>query len=443
MEDVFDHTTLNQHVGTPLKVIVMGGSLGGLYTAICLKQLGYQISIFERSSTSLIGKGAGIVLNPHIMSYLRKKDPHLLERISIPSCHFNYIQHPPAPDIRISVSHSLTSYTSLYTTLLHIFGSTSYHLNRHITHIEQSQNAVTLRTADGETHSCDLLVCADGAGSDARNFLQNKGAPKYAGYIAWRGVVKANLLTPDIRQNFDKSPSYHLQSDSHALSYPIPMDEIVDGKSITTTYVNWLWYRNVSEGPLLTSLMTDTHDALRSRSVPAGFVQERHIKKMKLDANSLAQSFCKLIHLTDNPFIQPIWDIDTDKMAYGRVCVLGDAAFTFRPHIVCGTEKAMDDSLHLKACLLKSEGDIIGALLEWEKRQIRLGRDILKRGVELGQLLQSGKWPVGTPLPFGIYTKCRSLHDVKDRLEPCNSREPFRRYVAVPPTTSTSIKRYT
>ena len=46
------------------RVVVMGGSLGGLTAALVLRDAGCDVEVYERSELPLEGRGAGIVLNP-------------------------------------------------------------------------------------------------------------------------------------------------------------------------------------------------------------------------------------------------------------------------------------------------------------------------------------------------------------------------------------------
>ena len=55
--------------------VVVGGSLGGLFTGIVLKRLGHQVTIFERSPTPLLqDQGAGIVAGGETLRFLRTYD---------------------------------------------------------------------------------------------------------------------------------------------------------------------------------------------------------------------------------------------------------------------------------------------------------------------------------------------------------------------------------
>jgi 2,6-dihydroxypyridine 3-monooxygenase len=47
---------------TGASAIVVGGSIGGLTTALLLRDLGFRVDVYERTSTALDGRGSGIVL---------------------------------------------------------------------------------------------------------------------------------------------------------------------------------------------------------------------------------------------------------------------------------------------------------------------------------------------------------------------------------------------
>jgi hypothetical protein len=55
--------------------------------------------------------------------------------------------------------------------------------------------------------------------------------------------------------------------------------------------------------------------------------------------------------LIDEPMLQPIYDLESPRLAFGRVAIIGDAAFVARPHVAAGVSKAADDAAALAAAL--------------------------------------------------------------------------------------------
>jgi len=53
--------------------IVVGGSIGGLTTALLLRDLGFHVDVFERTPTPLDGRGSGIVLQPDTVRWFTER----------------------------------------------------------------------------------------------------------------------------------------------------------------------------------------------------------------------------------------------------------------------------------------------------------------------------------------------------------------------------------
>ena len=61
------------------RALVIGGSIGGLTAALLLRRLGFDVSVFERTPTSLDGRGGGIVLQPDTLRWFSecsRQDPN-------------------------------------------------------------------------------------------------------------------------------------------------------------------------------------------------------------------------------------------------------------------------------------------------------------------------------------------------------------------------------
>ena len=106
---------------------------------------------------------------------------------------------------------------------------------------------------------------------------------------------------------------------------------------------------------------------------------------------------------TDEPFVQVIVDLEVPRMVFGRVCLLGDAAFAARPHAAAGTAKAAEDGWALAAAL-SSGADLEAALAAWERDQLELGRMVVDRSRNMGLRSQSScTWyPEDQSLRFGL-----------------------------------------
>src|SRR5262249_21133850 len=102
----------------------------------------------------------------------------------------------------------------------------------------------------------------------------------------------------------------------------------------------------------------------------------------------LAPQLRDIVRLAAQPFIQPIYDVASPKMAFGRVAILGDAAFVARPHVAVGVAKAAEDAIALADALAHSN-DIEEGLKQFEQARIGVGRRVIERARHLGAHLQS------------------------------------------------------
>jgi 2,6-dihydroxypyridine 3-monooxygenase len=106
------------------------------------------------------------------------------------------------------------------------------------------------------------------------------------------------------------------------------------------------------------------------------------------------------------PFVRVVYDIAVPRMAFGRACLLGDAAFAVRPHAAAGTAKAAADGWALAAELTAAGGDVQATLAHWERSQLALGQALLARCREIGDSSQSGGGtfrPGDQRLIFGLH----------------------------------------
>jgi 2,6-dihydroxypyridine 3-monooxygenase len=386
------------------RVVVMGGSLGGLTAALTLRDAGCEVVVYERSPVPLVGQGAGIVLNPATVRYFTTRPGFNLNSVSMAPRWVRYMDQKGGTAHEAPCPYRFSSYNALYRGLLDCFEAECYHLGAAVIGFEQDNDGVKVELADGRRVRCDLLVCADGIRSTARRLLLPELALAYAGYVAWRGTVSPAELHPQIYARLHQAVTYHIRPDGHLLVYPIPVVDQSPGATTPQLHLNWLWYRNIAPGPAFDDLMTDRAGLLRDISLPPGMVQEGHLTQMRADAVRLPPPLAAIIQATAQPFIQAIVDLEPPQMAFGRVCLIGDAAFVARPHAAAGTAKAAEDAWTLSTAVAEAGGDVIAALRRWEPDQLQLGQRLVTRTRETGRRFQfESSWHEGAPLPFGLY----------------------------------------
>jgi 2,6-dihydroxypyridine 3-monooxygenase len=385
------------------RVAIAGGSLGGLNTALFLRQVGCDVTIYERSPDELEQRGAGIGFLPESYRYLDDVAGIDLDQISITTDHIRYLNRKGEVTHDFPVHYRFSSWNTVYRELLQCFGTDRYFLDHDVVRFSQDGDGVEIEFGDGSKTEVDLLVCAEGITSSARRQLLPEVEPIYAGYVAWRGTVPADVLEPETLLCLGDAITYFVYANSHILVYPIPgMDGSVDPYH---RLVNFVWYRNYKQGGDLEDLLTDRDGVLREISLPPGLAREEHVNEMRAAAQArLPRVIAEVIEKTVEPFVQVIFDVEIPKMAFGKVCLIGDAAFVGRPHAAAGTAKAADDGWALSESVASLD-TITAALLDWEPGRLKLGQSLVDRTRRVGAHSQfEDSWDPNDPeLIFGLY----------------------------------------
>lgn len=366
--------------GTP-SVAVVGGSLGGLNAALWLTEAGCDVHVYERSAQPLSSRGAGIVVQPDTVRYLEAHGTPTTA-ISTSTSARAYLSADGRAVQRMPGEQRFTSWNTLHRHLLAAMDPARHHLGAQVTGVAQDRDTATLILDDGRTVTVDLVVAADGPRSTVRERLLPGIVPRYAGYVAWRGLVAEDAVARDVGERFADTFTFAELPASQALCYPIPgpAGELQPGRRL----LNWLWYRTVAHGEDLQRVMTDRDGRLRTSSVPPGAVHPDRAARLRAEAAALLpRPFAVLAQATADPFLQPIVDLAVPRMAFGRVALLGDAAFVPRPHTAGSTMKAAYNGQTLAAWLAAAGGDVPAALAGWEDGQLELGRQLERHGKAL------------------------------------------------------------
>ena len=381
------------------RALVVGGSLGGLTAALVLRDQGWDVEILERSAVPLQGRGAGIILHPNTIRYLVERAGKAIGEIGVPASRLRYLGDDGSVAHEQPCAYRLASYFELYQGLLDAFGTEHYHLSTQLAHLDNRGDEVAVSLTNGQTLTADLVVCADGIRSTGRAILAPDAQPRYVGYVAWRGTIERDELSGRTASILRDAITYRILPHGHLLTYPIPGP---DGSVLC----NWLWYRNVAPGDQLTDLLTDRNGSTAELTVPPGSVQTKHLQALHSAAHTeLPSPIAELVQRSAEPFVQVIVDLEVPRMAFGRSCLIGDAAFALRPHIGAGTARAADDAWQLGNALRHTTGRQVPVRLKgWEAQQLSAARRAMQRARAAGRSLQSeGTWRVGDPSPFGLH----------------------------------------
>ncbi|HCB03251.1 MAG TPA: FAD binding domain-containing protein [Nocardioides sp.] len=386
------------------KVAVVGGSIAGLTAANVLRDASCEVDVYERSETLLSGFGTGIVVQPELVRYLLERTSTTLDDISVPSHEMRYFDAASGRNAgQVDAGWRFTAYNAVYQKLLDAFGTERYHLGKELVRVTPGVEGASASFADGTEVTADLVVCADGGGSVARAQLLGR-KPDYAGYVTWRGMVDQRDVSPETWDFFQDAFTYGLLPDGHIIAYPISQVSS-EGEVTGETRLNFQWYWNVDAGAALDELMTANDGSRRPVSVhfvalPASSLEQFHSRA----TNELAPVFRDLITGAPQPFVTIVADADVSQMAFDRVALIGDAAFTPRPHAAAGAAKAAADAWALADRLVEASGDVREALTAWEPERLAVGQAYLTKVRAMANALQhGGEFPPGAAeFRFGL-----------------------------------------
>jgi 2-polyprenyl-6-methoxyphenol hydroxylase-like FAD-dependent oxidoreductase len=370
------------------RAIVIGGSMSGLLSALLLRRAGWDVEIYERAEGELSGRGAGIVAQQELIARLRGLGL-ATEELGV------HITRRQIIDAQGRVTHEIecpqvaTAWERLYRLLRDSFPPERYHRGKGLANFTQDQRAVQAQFSDGETVEADLLVGADGIRSTVRQQCLPEVVPLYAGYAAWRAMIAEEAFPPETHRAVFEIMSFGLPPGEQFLSYPVagPDNDLRPGKRRT----NVIWYRPADEHTKLQWLLTDDSGKTHAISIPPPLIRREAIAEMHDAAERLlAPQFRQVVRLIEEPILQPIYDLVSPRMAFGRVATVGDAAFVARPHVGAGVSKAADDAAALVNALQQHD-DVESALRAYETARVAENYRIIEWARHLGAYLQASK----------------------------------------------------
>lgn len=367
-----------------LRAIVVGGSLGGLFAAASLRAIGWKVDVYERSVNELDSRGGGLVMQPDLLEAFRFAGIAHAPQLGVPSRDRQFLDASGAMLFRQRMPQVQTGWSVLYNTLRTGLPDDIVHSGIALSDFEQDGEGVEAILSDGERVRADLLVGADGPQSTTRSLLLPDDFPAYAGYVAWRGLLPEKLLDEGAAAQLVNAFTFQTGASHQLLTYLIPGE---DGSTLPgERRWNWVWYRPLGVGAPLDAAMTDRSGVLRSLSVPPGALSDENRASLQADAGEqLAPALATLVRATDSPFLQIIQDYRAPRLVFGRVVLLGDAAFVARPHTGAGASKAAANAVALAQRLGEAEGTIDGALAQWEAVEWPSGIRLSDFGINLGR----------------------------------------------------------
>ena len=368
-------------------VTVVGGSLGGLMVANMLLRAGHTVTVLEKAMGSLDGRGAGIVAHRPLLSVLARCGVAADAVLGVAVQERVVLGTDGEVVARTDLPQMLTSWSRLYALLRKVLPDSCYVQGASVIDVQQTPSEVTATCADGRAFTSDLLIASDGIRSTVRNLVAPEVDVNYAGYVAWRGVCDEAVLSQRTLCSVFNSFGFGLPPGEQLIGYPVAgaNNSVQRG----ARRYNFVWYRPAPDDGHLQALMTDADGVHHTQGLPPHKVSWKHLAHVRQAARDiLAPQFAEILEKTAQPFLQPIYDCCSAQIAFGRVALMGDAAFVARPHVGMGVTKAAQDAVALADCI-ETWGGSAQALLNFQAQRLREGQAIVQRARQLGAYMQS------------------------------------------------------
>lgn len=375
------------HASTRARAIIVGGSLGGLFAANLLVRNGWSVDVFERVPEELAGRGAGIVTHPELFEALAAAGIDFDDSIGVKvQSRVTFAQNGAVLSAR-DLPQTLTAWGKMYHVLRAALPDVHYHAGGTVAAVQDGPEKALVTLADGTVLHADLVIAADGFKSSIREQFLPDVKLQYAGYVAWRGLVDEAALSRETREALFEKFAFCLPPREQILGYPVA------GQGNSTTpgerRYNFVWYRATSEDIQLPNLLTDQSGKRWVGGIPPTLIRQDILADMEEAALTLlAPQFGEVVTKAKQPLFQPIFDLEVPQMAFGRIALLGDAAFVARPHCGMGVTKAASDALALVKAL-QARTDVREALADYSRERTQVGAAIVQHARHLGAYMQA------------------------------------------------------
>ena len=367
------------------RAIVIGGSMSGLLAAIMLGRRGWDVDVFERVERELADRGAGIVAQAELIARMKALGLETRD-LGVAMSTRKILDQSGALTTALECPQVLTAWQRVYRVLRDAFPAEHYHRGRGLTAFEQSGAEVVAHFAEGPPVRADVLIGADGLRSTVRQQSLPDTLPLYAGYVAWRALLPEAVIPPAVHREIFMAMAFCLPPGEQCIGYPVvgPNNELREGQR----RYNVVWYRPAEETSELPQLLTDRNGVGHSISIPPPLIRPEHATAMRAAAERLlAPQFRAIVRLIEEPILQPIYDLESPHLSFGRAAIIGDAAFVARPHVAAGLSKAADDAAALAEAL--DAEDVEPALRRFESQRLPENQKIIERARHLGAYLQA------------------------------------------------------
>jgi 2-polyprenyl-6-methoxyphenol hydroxylase-like FAD-dependent oxidoreductase len=336
-------------------VSIIGAGIGGLTTAVTLKQKGLNVTVYE-ASAEIKPVGAGIILANNAMQVFQKLGIHT--KIEKAGNKISYMRITDTQLTKISVV-DLTEYEKKYGVhniaihrgelqkiLAKEIGFNNIRLSKRLAKIEKSE-LYKLSFEDGSTIESKLVIGADGIKSIVRNQLFGKSTLRNANQTCWRGLCEIELP-----EKYD-----HEFNEAWGKGKRFGFGRIGGNKVYWYALTN---SKNTKQAKVnLTELFSEFHPNI---------------------LNIISATNKEQIFVNDIVDLKPI-----DKWQSENVCLIGDAAHATTPNLGQGACQAIEDA-YVLGKLLDNGIAIENTFKEYENLRRKKAHKIVNTSWILGKV---------------------------------------------------------
>lgn len=312
-----------------MRTIVIGAGVGGVAVALGLQQRGLDVSVFEQAS-AVTTVGAGLIIAPN--SHRLLSDEWGIDAVPSgvqpPTLHLRRWQDgrtiSEQPLGAVAVESFGAPYVAMHRAdLLDALAAKlepgTVNLRKRLTGLVQDDGGVTVAFEDGTVERADLAIAADGTRSAAAAALGESTVARPSGYAAYRGFAPKQLI-----EDVGESHNCWLGPNSHFVHYPISGGELLNFVAIVPT----------------------------SRQETEAWSSPGEVTDVRRAYTGWDPRVRRILEATDAVTLWGLYDRPVrDRLDFGRVVLLGDAAHPVLPFFAQGASLALEDAAVLSALI--------------------------------------------------------------------------------------------
>jgi salicylate hydroxylase len=377
-------------------VLIVGGGIGGMATALNFAQAGIRVRLIEKNP-EIAEVGAGMQLAPNCSRLLDRlgilqqvqanavfpkqivwMDAISGERLTCIDLGDKFIETFGYPYI---VVHRGDLLHALHQACL-ASGMVTMETNRMVIGVDERPKSMMVQCADGTRYDCDMVIAADGLWSSLRKFVCDDGAPISVGYVTYRGTIGIDQVSKEAGL---ENVQFWIGPDMHLVQYPIRRGELFNQaavfKSSRLPDETDQWGTKQELNERFSIGCQSVKNALNL--IQTNFrwpVYELVI--FILSTFSRSHTYCVFFSSSRNPL---------SKWSRGRLVLLGDAAHPMLQYAAQGAAQALEDASSLVASYKKHGPRKIHTVFhEYEQERIPRSSKVVQFARDIGIFAHHG-----------------------------------------------------